>query len=583
MGARTLRSFIEQPLIDKGEIEKRLDAIEELNKDSVSRDEIREYLNAVYDLERLLGKVSYKTANPRDLIAFRNSLEMMPHIKAVLSGFQKEALKEIEQDIDSLEDIYGLICNAIEEDPPVTIREGGMIKSGFDENIDMLRKAKTDGKTWLAQLENEDKERTGIKNLKIKYNKVFGYYFEVTNSYKDLVPEDYIRKQTLANAERYTTPRLKELEDTILNAEDKLYTLEYDLFCKIRDSIALELDRIQKTAKAVARLDVFASLAYVAERNRYVRPKLNEKGVIDIKDGRHPVVEQMTDYDSFIANDTYLDNGAHCISVITGPNMAGKSTYMRQSALIVLLAQIGSFVPARSANVGIVDRIFTRVGASDDLASGQSTFMVEMNEVANILRNATSKSLLVLDEIGRGTSTFDGLSIAWAVIEHISNRKLLGAKTLFATHYHELTELEGKISNVNNYCIAVKECGDDIVFLRKIVKGGADKSYGIQVAKLAGVPDMVIDRAKEIVEQLSDNDITEKVQKIQIEGGREGKSTKQPKLDEVDLAQMSLFDTVPDEDVLKELSEIDISRLTPLDAMNTLYRLQNKLKNRWQG
>jgi DNA mismatch repair protein mutS len=333
----------------------------------------------------------------------------------------------------------------------------------------------------------------------------------------------------------------------------------------------------------VARLDVFASLAYVAERNRYVRPKLNEKGVIDIKDGRHPVVEQMTDYDSFIANDTYLDNGAHCISVITGPNMAGKSTYMRQSALIVLLAQIGSFVPARSANVGIVDRIFTRVGASDDLASGQSTFMVEMNEVANILRNATSKSLLVLDEIGRGTSTFDGLSIAWAVIEHISNRKLLGAKTLFATHYHELTELEGKISNVNNYCIAVKECGDDIVFLRKIVKGGADKSYGIQVAKLAGVPDMVIDRAKEIVEQLSDNDITEKVQKIQIEGGREGKSTKQPKLDEVDLAQMSLFDTVPDEDVLKELSEIDISRLTPLDAMNTLYRLQNKLKNRWQG
>ena len=583
MGARTLRSFIEQPLIDKGEIEKRLDAIEELNKDSVSRDEIREYLNAVYDLERLLGKVSYKTANPRDLIAFRNSLEMMPHIKAVLSGFQKEALKEIEQDIDSLEDIYGLICNAIEEDPPVTIREGGMIKSGFDENIDMLRKAKTDGKTWLAQLENEDKERTGIKNLKIKYNKVFGYYFEVTNSYKDLVPEDYIRKQTLANAERYTTPRLKELEDTILNAEDKLYTLEYDLFCKIRDSIALELDRIQKTAKAVARLDVFASLAYVAERNRYVRPKLNEKGVIDIKDGRHPVVEQMTDYDSFIANDTYLDNGAHCISVITGPNMAGKSTYMRQSALIVLLAQIGSFVPARSANVGIVDRIFTRVGASDDLASGQSTFMVEMNEVANILRNATSKSLLVLDEIGRGTSTFDGLSIAWAVIEHISNRKLLGAKTLFATHYHELTELEGKISNVNNYCIAVKECGDDIVFLRKIVKGGADKSYGIQVAKLAGVPDMVIDRAKEIVEQLSDNDITEKVQKIQIEGGREGKSSKQPKLDEVDLAQMSLFDTVPDEDVLKELSEIDISRLTPLDAMNTLYRLQNKLKNRWQG
>lgn len=583
MGARLLRNYIEQPLIEKDEMEKRLDAIQELNQDSISRDEIREYLNPIYDLERLLSKVTYKTANPRDLIAFRNSLEMLPPIKTVLSAFEKDELVEIREQIDGLEDIYQLIDEAIIEEPPISIREGGMIKDGFDETIDRLRSAKHDGKQWLAQLEEEDRERTGIKNLKIKYNKVFGYYFEVTNSYKDLVPEDYIRKQTLANAERYTTPRLKELEDTILNAEDKLQTLEYDVFCKIRDTIAQELVRIQNTAKAIAKLDVYASLSLVSERNHYVRPKLNEKGVIDIKDGRHPVVEQMITNDMFIANDTYLDNGSHCISVITGPNMAGKSTYMRQTALIVLMAQIGCFVPARTANIGIVDRIFTRVGASDDLASGQSTFMVEMNEVANILRNATSKSLLILDEIGRGTSTFDGLSIAWAVIEHISNRKLLGAKTLFATHYHELTELEGKMNNVNNYCIAVKECGDDIVFLRKIVKGGADKSYGIQVAKLAGVPDMVIDRAKEIVEQLSDNDITEKVQSIAIDNKNDSKAKKQPKYDEVDLAQMSLFDTVTDEDILKELMEIEVTTLTPLDALNTLYRLQNKLKNRWNG
>ena len=582
MGARMLRSFIEQPLIDKDEIDNRLDAIEELNQDSISRDEIREYLNPVYDLERLLSKVTYKTANPRDLIAFRNSLQMLPHIKTVLQGFCGKELVAANEQIDDLQDIYQLIFDAILEEPPISIREGGIIKEGFDETIDMLRSAKCDGKEWLAALEEQDRERTGIKNLRIKYNKVFGYYFEVTNSYRDLVPEDYIRKQTLANAERYTTPRLKELEDTILNAEDKLQTLEYDLFCNLRDSIALKMERIQKTAKAIARLDVYASLALVAERNSFVRPKLNEKGVIDIKEGRHPVVEQMITNDLFIANDTYLDNGKNCISIITGPNMAGKSTYMRQSALIVLMAQVGSFVPAKSANIGIVDRIFTRVGASDDLASGQSTFMVEMNEVANILRNATSKSLLILDEIGRGTSTFDGLSIAWAVIEHISNRKLLGAKTLFATHYHELTELEGKMNNVNNYCIAVKECGDDIVFLRKIIRGGADKSYGIQVAKLAGVPDMVIDRAKEIVEQLSDNDITQKVQSIAVDTKGEGKMKKAPRYDEVDMAQMSLFDTVTDEDVLKELQEIEVTTLTPLDALNTLYRLQNKLKNRWK-
>ena len=581
MGARQLRNDIEQPLISMEDINARLDTVEQLCKNSVSRDEIREYLNPIYDLERLLGKVSYKSANPRDLIAFANSMEMLPHIKTVLKEFDAKLLQEIDQQIDGLEDLCLLIKNAICEEPPIMIREGGIIRDGFDEDIDRLRKAKTDGKTWLAQLEEEDRERTGIKNLKVKYNKVFGYYFEVTNSYKDLVPEDYVRKQTLVNAERYTTPKLKELEDTILNAEDKLNILEYDLFCKIRDEIAGQLERIQKTAKAVARLDVFASLSAVAEQNHFVRPSLNEKGIIDIKDGRHPVVEKMIDHDMFVSNDTFLNNTNHCIAVITGPNMAGKSTYMRQSALIVLMAQLGSFVPAKSANIGIVDRIFTRVGASDDLASGQSTFMVEMNEVANILRNATSKSLLVLDEIGRGTSTFDGLSIAWAVIEHISNKRILGAKTLFATHYHELTELEGKMNNVNNYCIAVKEKGDDIVFLRKIVKGGADRSYGIQVAKLAGVPDMVIDRAKEIAEQLSDNDITQKVQSIAVDNkGNERKKQKQV-LDDIAMGQMSLFDTVKDEDIIKELKEVDISNLTPMEAMNTLYRLQNKLNNRW--
>lgn len=579
MGARTLRQFVEQPLIDKKQIEMRLNSVEALSEQTIGRDEIREYLNPIYDLERLLGKVSYRSANPRDMIAFRNSLKMLPHIKTLLSDFQDELLSEIDSEIDALEDICILIENAIEEDPPVSIKEGGIIKAGFDENIDKLRHAKTEGKDWLAKLEEEDRERTGIKNLKIKYNKVFGYYYEVTNSYLSMVPDDYIRKQTLANAERYTNARLKELEDMILNAEDKLFTLEYDMFCQLRDAIAGEMERIQRTAKAVAKLDVLASFSFVAERNHYVRPAINEKGVINIKGGRHPVVEQMISGEMFISNDTYLDNNKYCVSIITGPNMAGKSTYMRQAALIVLMAQIGCFVPASSADIGLVDRIFTRVGASDDLASGQSTFMVEMNEVANILRNATVNSLLILDEIGRGTSTFDGLSIAWAVIEHISNKKLLGAKTLFATHYHELTELEGKMNNVNNYCIAVKEKGDDIVFLRKIIKGGADKSYGIQVAKLAGVPDMVIDRAKEIVAQLCDNDILEKVQSITID--QKETKHKAVKYDEVDLSQMSLLDTVKDEDVLNELKEIDITTLTPLDALNTLYRLQNKLKNRW--
>lgn len=578
MGARTLRSFVEQPLIERTEIEERYDAIDEFNTNAITREEIREYLNPVYDLERLITRVTYQTANPRDLIAFRNSIHMLPPIKTLMSDFQSPLLKRLYEQLDTLDELYELIERSITEEPPLTFHDGGILKEGYNEEVDRLRKAKTDGKSWLADLEAKEREKTGIKNLKIKYNKVFGYYLEVTNSFKDMVPDYFTRKQTLANAERFITPELKELEDVILGAEDKLIVLEYELFREVRQKVADEVVRIQKTAKAVAQIDVFASLATVAEQNNYCRPKLNEKGLIDIKDGRHPVVERMIQNEMFVANDTYLDNGSNRVSIITGPNMAGKSTYMRQSALIVLMAQIGSFVPAKSAKIGIVDRIFTRVGASDDLASGQSTFMVEMSEVANILRNATSNSLLILDEIGRGTSTFDGLSIAWAVVEHISNPRLLGAKTLFATHYHELTELEGKLNSVNNYCIAVKEKGDDIVFLRKIVKGGADKSYGIQVAKLAGVPDNVIERAKEIVEELSNNDITEIVQNISAEGS--SKRSK-PKLDEVDLEQISLLDTMDNDTILNELKELDLGQMTPIEAMNKLYELQNKVKNRW--
>ncbi len=580
MGARTLRMYIEQPLIDRSEILKRQAAIEEFNNEYINREEISEYLNPIYDLERLMGRICYQTANPRDLIAFKNSLLMLPHIKMLLSQFKSKLLKDICADLDTLEDITALIEASIVDDPPILIREGGMIKDGYNEEADRLRKAKTDGKDWLMKLESEEKEKTGIKNLRVKYNKVFGYYFEVTNSYLSMVPDYYVRKQTLTNAERFTTKELKELEDIILGAEDRLYALEYELFTQIRQAIAQEVLRIQKTAKAIAAVDVLVSLSVVATRNNYVKPSINEKNVIDIKGGRHPVVEKMLRDDQFIANDTYLDNKDNRISVITGPNMAGKSTYMRQVAIICLMAQIGSFVPANSADICISDRIFTRVGASDDLASGQSTFMVEMTEVANILRNATKNSLLILDEIGRGTSTFDGLSIAWAVMEYISNTKILGAKTLFATHYHELTELEGCLSGVNNYCIAVKEVGEDIVFLRKIIRGGADKSYGIQVAKLAGVPDMVIQRAKEIVEELVSADITIKTREIAQYSNIGAKNTT-TKPDEVELSQMSLFDTVKDDDIIEEIKSLDISVMTPIDALNVLNRLQNKLKNRW--
>lgn len=579
MGARMLRSYIEQPLIDKESIIKRQKAIEELNKSLITRDELREYLSPIYDLERLISKVAYKSANPRDLIALLNSLKMLPHIKTVIQDFKSPLFKEITEELDVLDDITSLIDNSINEDPPINIKEGGIIKEGYNEEVDRLRKAKTEGKTWLAELETKEKEKTGIKGLKIKYNKVFGYYLDVTNSYKDLVPDYYVRKQTLTNSERYTTDELKQLEDVILGAEDKLFSLEYNIFSEIRDEISSQVVRIQTTAKALAKIDVFASLAYVAEHNNYVKPNINEKGIIDIKNGRHPVVEKMMSDSMFVTNDTYLDMNNNRVSIITGPNMAGKSTYMRQTALITLMAQIGSFVPATSANIGVCDKIFTRVGASDDLASGQSTFMVEMTEVANILRNATPKSLLILDEIGRGTSTFDGLSIAWAVVEHICDIKLLGAKTLFATHYHELTELEGTMKGVNNYCISVKEQGDNIVFLRKIVKGGADKSYGIQVAKLAGVPDSVINRAKELVAELSNADITAKAKEIAA-NMTPGNSIKGVN-DNVELHQMSLFDTVKEDDIITEIEELDLGTMTPIDALNHLYKIQNKLRNRW--
>lgn len=581
MGARFMRNLIEQPLVQKRKILDRQNAIEELNMSYIAREEIREYLNSIYDLERLMGRISYKSANPRDLISFRNSLEMLPYIKALLEEMNSPLLKQIREDLDSLEDLYELIKSSIIDDPPIAVKEGGIIKDNYHNEADKLRHAKTEGKSWLAELEAKERDKTGIKNLKIKYNKVFGYYFEVTNSFKNLVPEYFIRKQTLANAERYTTDQLKELENVILGAEEKLFSLEYELFCDVRDKIGAQVNRIQRTAKALAGIDAFCSLSLIATRNNYIKPKINEKGIIHIKNGRHPVVELMLKDDLFVSNDTILDNNRNRISIITGPNMAGKSTYMRQTALIVLMAQIGSFVPADEADIGICDRIFTRVGASDDLASGQSTFMVEMTEVANILRNATRSSLIILDEIGRGTSTFDGLSIAWAVVEHISNTKLLGAKTLFATHYHELTELEGTMGGVNNYCIAVKEQGDDIVFLRKIIKGGADKSYGIQVAKLAGVPDQVIARAKELVEELSSADITAKAKEIAQQNATVSQHKAITKPDEVDLNQMTLFDTVKCEDIVKEIENLQINDITPMEALNILSRMQGKLKNRW--
>ncbi len=579
MGARMLRRWIEQPLIDKGGIDERLDAVSRMNEAEISTEEMREYLGPVYDLERLVGRISYQSANPRDLLALKTSLSMLPHIRSLLRDFPCELIDRLYEELDDLADLCALLTESIEDDPPLAMKEGGIIRDGYSEEVDEYRNAKTDGRRWLAELEARERERTGIHTLRIKFNRVFGYCLEVTNSFKDKVPDDYIRRQTLTGAERYTTPELKNLEDKILGAQDKLYALEYELFCGIRQRMADNMVRIQKTAGIIAELDVLASFSVVSRRNHYIRPDIREDGIIRIKQGRHPVVEKMIRSESFVPNDTELDTKNKRVSVITGPNMAGKSTYMRQTALIVLMAQIGSFVPADSARIGLVDRIFTRVGASDDLASGKSTFMVEMTEVAGILRSATPKSLLILDEIGRGTSTFDGLALAWAIIEYVADRKLIGARTLFATHYHELTELEGKLDGVNNYCIAVRESGEDIVFLRKIIRGGADKSYGIQVARLAGVPEAVLARADQLVGELSNADITSAVETL---AAPKKKRTKPVRYDDVDMQQMSFFDAVTDEDVLKELESIDIQTLTPLDALNELYKLQNRLKNRWK-
>ncbi|MBP3729035.1 MAG: DNA mismatch repair protein MutS, partial [Lachnospiraceae bacterium] len=584
MGARRLRSFLEQPLVDKKEILARQDAIEELNGAIIDREELREYLGPIYDLERLIGRLAFGSATPRDMIALKQSLSMIPHIKTLLALKQGAFLCRLQQEMDSLEDMQALLEAAIAEDPPLGLKEGGIIKAGYSEENDRLHAASTEGKTWLLDLESRERERTGIKNLKIKFNKVFGYYFEVTNSYKDLVPADYIRKQTLVGAERYTTPGLKELEDLILGAQDKSRALEYELFCQVRETLVGEIPRLKKTAQAVALLDALVSLAVAADRYGYVRPSINEKGIIRIKEGRHPVVEQMLEGERFIANDTDLDGEGKRLAIITGPNMAGKSTYMRQTALIVLMAQIGSFVPASEADICLCDRIFTRVGASDDLSSGQSTFMVEMTEVSHILRHATRKSLVILDEIGRGTSTFDGLSIAWAVAEYVASTKLLGAKTLFATHYHELTELEGSVAGVKNYCVAVKEQGDSVIFLRKIIPGGADRSYGIQVARLAGLPESVLRRAAELVEELSDADISRRAAEIVAgDPGRRRPSETAPLIrrpDEVDRGQLSLFGPASQEEILEEIKALDLEEMTPKEALNTLYRIQSEIHNR---
>jgi len=569
MGGRLLKKWIQQPLIDVESIEKRLGGVEELFNNSLLMDELQELLKKVYDLERLASRISLGTANARDLLSLKQSLSVLPDIKSALKSSQSMILKELYKDLDLLEDIHKLIEESINENPPLTIKEGSIIKDGYNPQLDKYREAMTKGKTWIAALEQKERERTGIKNLKVGFNKVFGYYIDVTKSNFDLVPDDYIRKQTLANSERYITPELKEIEDTILSAEEKSVSLEYEIFISIREKIAKEVDRIQKTAQIISELDGLWSLARVAVENGYVRPEISDDGIINIKDGRHPVVEKTISNNLFVPNDTYLDTSENRLLIITGPNMAGKSTYMRQVALIVLMAQIGSFVPAQKAHIGIVDRIFTRVGASDDLSAGQSTFMVEMNEVANILNNATPKSLVVLDEIGRGTSTYDGLSIAWAVIEYICNQKNLGCKTLFATHYHELTELEGQMEGVKNYSISVKEQGKDIIFLRKIIRGGAEKSLGIQVARLAGIPIQVIERASEILSRLEESNINK--------ANTRSLRNKKNKNSEDRGLQLSLFDPKPSA-IEEELRNIDVVNMTPMEAINTLYRLVEMAK-----
>lgn len=564
MGGRLLRRWISDPLVDVNEINKRLDAVEELKNDIILRGDVIENLKKVYDIERLTGKMAYGNANARDMITLKNSLFKLPEVKKILANCKSDLLKELYENLDELQDIYGLIDKAIVDDPPMTITDGGIIKLGYDDEIDKLKTAQTEGKNWLIKLEADEKEKTGIKNLKVGFNKVFGYYIEVTKSNLNLVPERYIRKQTLTNAERYITEELKNLENQILGAEEKVVNLEYEAFTNIRQEIAKNVVRLQTTSEVVSTLDVLASFAEVAEDMNYCKPNVNNFGVIDIKNGRHPVIEKILGTGSFVENDTHLDKEENRLAIITGPNMAGKSTYMRQVALITLMAQVGSFVPAESATIGVVDKIFTRVGASDDLSMGQSTFMVEMMEVATILKEATPNSLVILDEIGRGTSTYDGLSIAWAVAEYIADKEKCGAKTLFATHYHELTELEEKIEGVKNYSIAVKEKGEDIIFLRKIVRGGTDESYGIHVARLAGVPKDVTNRANKILQSIERKNV--------LTGKKEEKKDKKQVEGQFDMYNYKLAE------IAHEIDKINLNELTPIDALNTLVKIKEKMQ-----
>lgn len=562
MGGRMLRRWLNDPLIDMAEIKERLDAVEELKNSLMLRGELVENLKKVYDIERLIGKISYGNANARDMISLKNSVEELPEIRKILSNTKSNLLNKLYNELDELRDVYTLINNAIIDEPPISVKEGGIIKKGYNAEVDELKLATTDGKKWLMELEVKEKEETGIKNLKVGFNKVFGYFIEVTKSNLDQVPDRFIRRQTLTNAERYITEELKVLEEKILGSQEKLVNLEYDLFLEIRCELAKQITRIQKSANIISTLDVLVSFATVAEDLNYVKPEVSEDGIIDIKDGRHPVIEKMLPSGSFVANNTYLNKEDDRLSIITGPNMAGKSTYMRQVALITLMAQVGSFVPASSAHIGIVDKIFTRVGASDDLSMGQSTFMVEMTEVANILKDATGDSLIILDEIGRGTSTYDGLSIAWAVATYIADKEKCGAKTLFATHYHELTELENEVEGVKNYSIAVKERGEDIIFLRKIIEGGTDESYGIHVAKLAGVPAPVVKKANEILKGLERKSI--------LKQGMAKESKKQTE-GQLDMYNYKLAE------LAHEIDKINLNELTPIEALNTLVKLKESV------
>ncbi|CUP71467.1 DNA mismatch repair protein MutS [Clostridium baratii] len=595
MGGRILRKWIDEPLISKTEIDKRLEGVEELYSSIGLNEDIRIALRDIYDIERIVGKIANGNVNGKDMVSLRTSLTKLPSIKDLLSTCKSPLLKDYFNSLDTLDDIKNLLLNSILDDPAIGVKEGNIIKDGYSEEVDELRKAKLHGKEWIAALENSEREVTGIKSLKVGYNKVFGYYIEIRKANYDSIPEGrYIRKQTLANAERYITQELKEMEEKILGAEEKLINLEYNLFLEIRSLVSKEISRLKNSARIVGNLDCISTLALIALENDYVRPNINEDGIIEIIEGRHPVVEKVIGRGEFVSNDTLLNKKDNRLLLITGPNMAGKSTYMRQVALITLMAQLGSFVPAKTANISVCDRIFTRIGASDDLAGGKSTFMVEMWEVSNILKNATSKSLVLLDEVGRGTSTYDGLSIAWSVIEHISNNENLKCNTLFATHYHELTKLEGEIEGVKNYSVAVKEVDDNIIFLRKIVKGGADQSYGIEVAKLAGLPKEVINRAKDILDNLEDN--TSKLEKIEVNNQlKEEVSMDKEQIAEVKEDTKEIIDDnkvdskaqddiqidftfVEKESLIKELSSVDILNLNPMEAMNKLYKLVSDAK-----